>query len=467
MVIGGGPAGYVAAIRASQLGMITACVEARPALGGTCLNEGCIPSKALLDSSERYYEACHVLGDHGIRAAEVELNLGQMMQRKDKIVKQLTQGVKGLLRGNKVDVIHASARVGANRTVVCTDDSGNTTEYQPDAVIIASGSYPIEIPPAPVDDKFIFTSTGALEFSSVPKQLCIVGAGVIGLELGSVWARLGSEVVLLEALDDFLPMADREIARQAQRILTDQGLDIRLSCRVTETNIKNRRVQVTYQSQGEEKQLEVDALVVAVGRNPATENLLLEGSGIELDERGRVFADDYCQTTQSGVYAVGDVVRGPMLAHKGMEEGVMVVERIAGEQAEINYELIPSVIYTHPEIAWVGATEEQLKERNIPWKAGSFPFAASGRALASGEGQGMIKVLLSSEDGRLLGAHAIGPSAAELVQQADIAMEFGAIDEDLTPMIFAHPTVSEALHEAILSASGRAIHIGNTGRKRS
>ncbi|MBF2754158.1 MAG: dihydrolipoyl dehydrogenase [Gammaproteobacteria bacterium AqS3] len=460
MVIGGGPAGYVAAIRAAQLGFDTACVEARPVLGGTCLNEGCIPSKALLDSSERYAELAQ-LAEHGIAARPGRLDIPQMMARKQTVVDGLVGGVAGLLKGNGVESISARAEVLSGRRVRCTDEAGSTTEYEPDALIIAVGSVPIDIPPAPQDGELIVDSTGALSFEEVPKKLAVIGAGVIGLELGSVWSRLGSEVVLLEALDDFLPAADRPIARLAERIFRGQGLDIRLGCRVTATQAGKTGVRVSYQQGDAEESIRVNRVVVAVGRRPATDGLLGEGCELALDERGAIVVDEHCATPVPGVYAVGDAVRGPMLAHKGMEEGVMVAERLAGELTELNYDLVPSVIYTHPEIAWVGATEVDLKARGVQVSSGQFPFAASGRALASGDSQGQVRVLLGADDDRLLGAHVIGPGAAELVQQAAIAMEFGACGEDLASMMFSHPTVSEALHEGTLAAHGRALHVLN------
>ena len=471
VVIGAGPGGYVAAIRAAQLGLKTLCVEkgknkfGKPFFGGTCLNVGCIPSKALLDSSHKFAEAQHGLEVHGIKTGEVSIDVAAMIKRKDEIVKQLTGGIGQLFKANGVDAMEGAGKVLSGKRVEVTKADGSSEIVEADHVVIAAGSVPTQIPPAPIDQDVIVDSTGALEFTAVPKRLGVIGAGVIGLELGSVWARLGSEVVVLEALEEFLPLVDRQIAKEAEKTLRKQKLDIRLGARVTGTEIKNNQVTVAFTDGSGDKKETFDKLIVAVGRRPQSQNLLAPDSGVELDERGFIFVNEYCETEMPGIYAIGDIVRGPMLAHKGMEEGVMVAERIAGKKAAMNYELIPSVIYTHPEIAWVGKNEEQLKAEGVGYHIGVFPFAASGRALAAAETGGMVKLIAHAETDRLLGAHIIGPSAAELVQQIAIAMEFGSSAEDLGLMVFSHPTLSEAVHEAALAVHGHAIHIARKSRK--
>ncbi|USE34423.1 dihydrolipoyl dehydrogenase [Endozoicomonas sp. SCSIO W0465] len=472
VVIGAGPAGYVCAIRAAQLGLKTACIEkwsddkGKARLGGTCLNVGCIPSKALLDSSHKYIEAKEDFVRHGIMHSGVEIDVPAMLARKDKIVNQLTSGVTGLFKANGVTLLEGAGKVLSGKQVELTRADGSVEAVDAANVVIATGSRPIEIPPTPLTDGLIVDSTGALEFQEVPKRLGVIGAGVIGLELGSVWGRLGSEVVVLEAQDKFLPLADQQIAKESRKIFAKQGLDIRLGARVTGSEVKGKEVEVTYQdANGDEQKLSFDKLIVAVGRRPFTENLLAADSGVNLDERGFIFVDDHCVTDVPGVYAIGDVVRGPMLAHKGSEEGIMVAEIIAGQKAQMNYDLIPSVIYTHPEVAWVGKTEEEVKASGEEYKVGTFPFAASGRALAANDSHGMVKVIADKVTDRILGVHVVGPSAAELVQQGVIAMEFAASSEDLALTIFSHPTLSEALHEAVLAVDGHAIHIANRKRR--
>ena len=472
VVIGSGPAGYVAAIRAAQLGLKTACVEknrnkaGKVALGGTCLNVGCIPSKALLDSSYKYHEAKDAFDVHGISTGKVSIDVPEMIKRKDAIVDQLTGGVGGLFKANGVTAIEGYGKVLAGKKVQVTAEDGSTSTLEAENIIIAAGSVPVEIPPAPIDQEVIVDSTGALEFQSVPKRLGVIGAGVIGLELGSVWARLGSEVVVLEALDSFLPAMDQQIAKEAAKVFKTQGLDIRLGARVTDTEISRKKVKVSYTLNDEEKDETFDKLIVCVGRRPLSNGLLAADSGVNLDERGFIFVNDHCETDAPGIYAVGDIVRGPMLAHKGSEEGVMVVERIAGHKVSMNYDCIPSIIYTHPEIAMVGATEEQLKADGVPYKSGSFPFVASGRALAANDTTGMVKILAHEETDRILGCHIIGPSAADLVQQIVIAMEFGSSAEDIALTVFGHPTLSEAVHEAALAVDGRAIHMPNRKKRK-
>ena len=466
IVIGSGPAGYVAAIRASQLGLKTACIEksfdadGNSQLGGTCLNVGCIPSKALLDSSHRYSDATNHFSNHGIEVSKPKLDIAKMMERKNKIVTQLTAGVTGLFKANKVTQILGHAKIIDSTHIEVTSKDGSQT-LETKNIVIATGSSPINISVAEVNNKNIVDSTGALEFDSVPKKLGIIGAGVIGLELGSVWSRLGSEVTVLEAMDEFLPMADKRIAKDVLKEFNKQGLNINLGCKVTSAISNKKDITVTYENNGTTTELKVDKLIVAVGRRPNTENLLDKNCGLSIDEKGFIPVNDFCETNVQNIWAVGDVVRGPMLAHKASEEGIMVVERIAGKHAEMEYDLVPSVIYTHPEVAWVGQTEEDLSAAGIEFKTGSFPFAASGRALASGESTGFIKVIADKKTDTILGVHAFGPSAADIVQQGVVAMEFGASAEDLGLTIFSHPTVSEALHEAALAVNGQAIHIGN------
>ena len=469
VIIGGGPAGYVAAIRASQLGLSVACVESmsdeegNQRFGGTCLNVGCIPSKALLDSSQRFYEASNDLSKHGIDTGTVKLDISAMMQRKDKVVDQLVGGISGLFKANKVTPIQGHGKILSGKRVEITN--GDSTEIiEAKNIILATGSKPIEIDSAKFDDTNIVDSTGALEFKAVPKKLGIIGAGVIGLELGSVWARLGSQVTMLEAMPDFLPMVDKKIAKEVYKEFTKQGLNIKLGCKVTNAVANKTNVNVKYEEDGSSSDEIFDKLIVCVGRAPNTQNLLSDDCGIDIDDKGFIKVDNFCSTNESGVWAVGDVVRGPMLAHKGSEEGVMVAERIAGKHTAVNYDLVPSVIYTHPEVAWVGKNEEELKAEGIEYKSGSFPFAASGRALATDESVGSVKVLADKVTDTILGIHIFGPSAAELVQQGLIAMEFGSSSEDIGLTMFSHPTVSEALHEAALAANNHAIHIGNRKR---
>lgn len=472
VVIGSGPAGYVAAIRAAQLGLSVACIEkwrtadGRGINGGTCLNVGCIPSKALLDSSHRYHDTREELAVHGISTSAVKIDIAEMMARKDKIVGQLTGGIGQLFKANGVSGLFGTGKLLANRQVEYTDHDGKVSVLDAAHVILATGSLPIDIPAAPVDDKLIVDSTGALEIASVPKRLGVIGAGVIGLELGSVWGRLGSDVVLLEALEDFLAIMDKAIARETKKIFTKQGLDIRLGARVVGTQIKGKKVHVTYQSKDGTEQVEIfDKLIVCVGRKPFIDGVLAPDSGVQLDERGTVAVNQQCETSVPGVYAVGDMVRGPMLAHKGSEEGVMVAERIAGHSAQINYDIVPNVIYTHPEVASVGLTEEQVKASGDAYNVGTFPFAASGRALAANDTDGMVKIIAHADSDRILGCHIVGPSAADLVQQVAIAMEFGSSAEDLGMTVFGHPTLSETVHEAALAVNGNAIHKANRKRK--
>ena len=466
-VIGGGPAGYPAAIRAAQNGLQVVCVDewrnldGSRAFGGTCLNAGCIPSKALLESSELYHRAASEFKSHGIFVGELSVDIGTMQKRKGRIVRQLTRGIEALFKSNGVTGVRGHGRLLGGGRVEVTDPDGNVSELSAGHVVIATGSTPVELSVAPFDGEHIVDSWGALEFESVPKRLGVVGAGVVGLELGSVWQRLGAEVVILEALEEFLYMADEQIAKDALRHFRRQGLDIRLGANVQSAAVSDGAVAVKFQHGGEEQTLEVDKLIVCVGRRPFTAGLLGDESGVELDEKGFVEVDEQCRTTAPGVWAVGDVVRGPMLAHKGTEEGVMVADLIAGKIAEVNYDAIPSVIYTAPEIAWVGQTEAQLRSNGIDYKVGSFPFAANGRAKGMEQTAGMVKLLCAEEDDELLGVHIVGPVAGELIAEAVLAMEFCASGEDLQRTIHAHPTLTEAIHEASLAADNRAIHAIN------
>jgi dihydrolipoamide dehydrogenase len=472
IVIGGGPAGYHAAIRAAQSGLKTACIDkwinkqGDPAFGGTCLNVGCIPSKALLNTSHKFEDANKHFEEIGIKTTGLKIDVPAMIAKKDEIVLNLTKGVAGLLKSNGVTTFEGAAKLNAGRKVDVTSHDGKVENLEAENIIIATGSVPIAIPPCPLVDDIVVDSTGALEFQAVPKRLGVIGAGVIGLELGSVWNRLGSEVVVLEALEDFLPMADKQIAKETAKQFKNQGMDIRLGARVTGSTVKGKKVTVTYSDSEGEKTETFDKLIVAVGRRPFTEDLFAGDSGVDLDERGFVYVNDLCVTNAPGVYAVGDVVRGPMLAHKGMEECIMVAERIAGHKPMVNYDLVPSVIYTHPEVAWVGKTEQELKSAGESYNVGSFPMAASGRAMASNDTAGVIKVIADADTDRILGVHMVGGHVSELIAEAVIAMEFGSSAEDLGLTMFAHPTLSEGLHEAALAVAGHAIHIANRKKKK-
>jgi len=463
VVIGGGPAGYPAAIRAAQNKLSVACIDewknydGSHAFGGTCLNAGCIPSKALLESSELVHRAQHEFKAHGIQLGEVKFDVAAMQKRKAGIVKQSTQGILALFKSAGVTPLQGHGRLLPGLKVEFTAHDGAKRTLQAKHVILASGSQPMELKSAPFDGRHIVDSWGALEFDAVPKRLGVIGAGVIGLELGSVWRRLGAEVVVLEALPDFLPMADGQVAREALRHFKKLGLDIRLGAKVTGAKLAKGEVAVSFTDAKGEQSLAVDKLVVAIGRRPFTQGLLADGTGVEIDERGFIKVDDHCRTAAAGVFAVGDCVRGPMLAHKGKEEGVAVADAIAGLYAEVNYKVIPSVIYTAPEIAWVGLTEEQVKASGRAYKVGSFPFAASGRARAMEAPAGFCKLVAAVDDDEILGVHVVGPMAGELIAEAVLAMEYSASSEDLQRTIHAHPTLSEALHEAALAADKRAI----------
>ena len=463
VVIGAGPAGYPAAIRAGQNKLKVACVDewknfdGSLAFGGTCLNAGCIPSKALLESSELYVRAKEEFSVHGIKLGNVELDLAAMQKRRASVVKTMTGGIVALFKANGVVGIHGHGRLLPGNKVLVTAADGAERVLQAKHVVLASGSVPIRLTSVPHDGKYVIDSWNALELDAVPRRLGVIGAGVIGLELGSVWRRLGSEVTVLEALDQLLPMVDQAIAKEAQRHFKKQGLDIRLGAKVARATVVGGAVEVVYSDAQGEHTVTVDKLVVAVGRRPFTQNLLDDAAGVRLDARGFIEVDEHCRTTASNVWAVGDVVRGPMLAHKGKEEGIMVADLIAGHFGEVNYKVIPSVIYTAPEIAWVGQTEEQVKASGRPYKVGTFPFAASGRARAMEAGQGMAKIVSARDDDEVLGVHVIGPMAGELISEAVLAMEYSASTEDIQRTIHAHPTLSEAIHEAALAVDKKAI----------
>lgn len=467
VVIGGGPGGYVAAIKASQLGLKTACVEfdedssGKVKLGGTCLNVGCIPSKSLLDSSYKFQQISESFDEHGIKVSKPSYDLSKMMQRKDEIVTKLTGGVAHLFKHNKVESIHGKGKLISANEVEVTKAKGKKEILKAKNIILATGSRPINIPSVPWNGTTVVGSSGALEFNKTPKKLAIIGAGVIGLELGSVWSRLGAHVDIYEAEKSLLPMLDDDISRLIDREFRKQNLNIHLGSFVKGSKKSRKGVSLEIEIDGKVNSVDYEKVIVAVGRRPFTEDILSESINISLDEKGFVPVNDFCQTSIDNVYAVGDIVRGPMLAHKAMEEGVMVAERIAGKRMEVNYDLVPSVIYTHPEIAWVGKTEKDLKAENIDYKKGSFPFSASGRALASGDSVGFVKMLADKETDEVLGVQIFGNSASEILQQGLIGMEFSASSEDFGLTMFSHPTVSEALHEAALAVNKQAIHIGN------
>jgi dihydrolipoamide dehydrogenase len=463
IVIGAGPAGYPAAIRAAQNKLTLACVDewqntdGTYAFGGTCLNAGCIPSKALLESSELFQRAKDEFAVHGIKVGGLTLDLGTMQKRRASVVKTMTNGINTLFKANGVVGIQGHGRLLPGNKVAVKAPDGTEKTLEAKHVVLASGSVPVRLKSVPHDGRYIVDSWNALEFDAVPKRLGVIGAGVIGLELGSVWRRLGSEVIVLEALEQFLPIVDQTIAKEAQRHFKKQGLDIKLGAKVSSAAVSGNAVDVLYTDAQGEHSVQVDRLVVAVGRRPYTQELLAQGTGVELDERGFIKVDEHCRTSAPNVWAVGDVVRGPMLAHKGKEEGVMVADLIAGHYGEVNYKVIPSVIYTAPEIAWVGQTEEQVKASGRPYKIGAFPFAASGRARAMEAAAGMVKIVSAKDDDEVLGVHVIGPMAGELIAEAVLAMEYSASTEDIQRTIHAHPTLSEAIHEAALAVDKKAI----------
>ena len=466
VVIGGGPGGYVAAIRAAQLGLSTACVESESyadprgevRLGGTCLNVGCIPSKALLQSSELFEQAGHSFVMHGISTTGVKMDVATMMQRKDNIVGQLTGGIKSLFKKHKITLLPGHGRfVGREDERWQVEVAGETVDAT--HVIVATGSRARHLPGIPVDNKIICDNVGALQFDSVPKRLGVIGAGVIGLELGSVWKRLGAEVTILEALPDFLASVDQAVAKEAWKVFTKkQGLDIQLGVNITKVEVAREGVTVEYELGDEIRILQCDRLIISVGRVPHTEGLGVENVDLALDSRGYIGVDHNCRTNLPNVWAVGDVVPGPMLAHKSMEEGVMVAECIAGQKGHVNLDTVPWVIYTHPEIAWVGKTEQQLKNEGIEYRTGQIPFAANGRALGQGDTTGFVKMLACAKTDRILGVHVIGNNASELIAEAVVAMEFNASSEDIARICHAHPTLSETMHEASLAVDKRPLH---------
>jgi dihydrolipoamide dehydrogenase len=467
VVIGGGPGGYVAAIRCAQLGLNTACVDewqsidGKPSLGGTCLNVGCIPSKALLESSENFARIAHTFPAHGISVTGAAIDIAAMQARKAKIVKTLTGGIEILLKKNKVTRLHGHGRfVSGNGAWQVEVESGGKSEFlEAHHVIVATGSSPRVLPVAPFDHERVVDSAGALSFEEVPAKLGVIGAGVIGLELGSVWRRLGAEVTVLEAGDVFLPAADEQIAAEALKQLTKQGLKIQAGVKIGAVKAGKNNVTVEYEGKDGKAKESFDRLLVAVGRVPNTAGLGADRVGLKIDPRGFIEVDGHCRTNLPKVWAVGDVVRGPMLAHKASEEGVMVAELIAGQAGHVNYDAIPCVIYAAPEIAWVGKTEQALKQAGIAYNKGQFPFAANGRAHAMVETAGFVKFLADAKTDRLLGVHIIGPSASELIAEAVVAMEFAASSEDIARIVHAHPSLSESLHEAALGVAKRAIHI--------
>lgn len=467
VVIGGGTGGYPAAIRAGQLGMKVACINAwlnrdgKPAYGGTCLNAGCIPSKALLESSEMFHKATHELAIHGVKVSDVTMDIAAMQTRKGKITAGLTGGIGALFKANGVIGMEGFAKLLGKGQVEYTSHAGEKKVLEAKHIIVATGSEPVNLKIAPFDHERICDSWDALDFTEPPARLGIIGAGVIGVELGSVWARLGSKVTILEALPTFLPMVDQTIAKDAQRQFTKQGLDIRLGAKVSAAKNTGKEVVVDYEMGGEKKTETFDKLIVAVGRKPYTEGLGAKEIGLDLDERGFLKVDKHYQTNIPGIYGSGDVIGGLMLAHKAIEEGIALVEQLHGEHTEVNYDVVPSVIYTAPEVAWVGLTEEQAVAKGHTVKIGTSPFAANGRAKALEAATGTIKVVSDAKNDRILGVHMVGPYVSEVLQSVVVALEFGATTADLQLTMHGHPTLAEALHEAYLAVDGRAIHAIN------
>lgn len=461
VIIGGGPGGYVAAIRAAQLGMKVVCVEKRGALGGTCLNIGCIPSKALLHSSELYAQAQHGLADNGVEVGDLRLDLAKMMARKDKVVSDLTKGVEFLFKKNKIDYIRGTGRVPEPGTVAVESADGGSEILNASSIIIATGSQPMLLPGLEIDEERVVSSTGALAFDKVPKSMIVIGAGVIGLELGSVWSRLGAQVTVLEFLDHILPGMDREITKQAQRVLTKQGLKFQLSSKVTGAKQTKSSVTVSYEPTGggDARSVKAEVVLVAIGRAPYTEGLGLDELGVKRDGRGFIQVDERFQTSVPGIHAIGDCIPGPMLAHKAEEDGVVCVEMLAGQSGHVDYNRVPCVVYTWPEIAGVGQTEEQLKERGSDYRVGKFPFQANSRSRATGDTDGLVKILADARNDRVLGVHILGPMAGDLLQEAVIAMEFGVTSEDIARTVHHHPGMGEAVKEAALAVAGRAVHV--------
>ena len=461
VVIGGGPGGYVAAIRAAQLGLKVACVEKRGTLGGTCLNVGCIPSKALLHSSHNYEAAGHHFAEHGIKIGKIELDLAAMMARKAKVVSDNTKGIEFLFKKNKVTYVIGAGKIAAAGQVDVTDKDGKKSALTAKAIIIATGSEVTPLPGVEIDEKTIISSTGALELAAVPKHLVVIGAGVIGLELGSVWRRLGADVTVVEFLDRALPLHDGEISKQMQRILEKQGMKFKLSTKVTGAKVSKGHATLTLEpaAGGATEELKADAVLVAIGRRPFTDSWGAKEAGVEIDKRGFIVVDKHFQTAVKGVFAIGDVIGGAMLAHKAEEEGVALAEMLAGQHGHVNYDAIPGVVYTWPEVANVGQSEEQLKAAGVAYKVGKFPFTANGRARAMGDIDGFVKILADAKTDRVLGAHIIGPNAGDLIAEVVLGMEFAAASEDIARTCHSHPGLGEAVKEACLAVDGRAIHI--------
>ncbi len=464
VVIGAGPAGYVAAIRAAQLGMSVACIDQwldkkdKPSLGGTCLNAGCIPSKALLESSELVYRAHHEFADHGLMISDSKLDLARMLKRKDSIVSELTVGIGSLFKANGVTGFAGRGEVVDSGEVAFTDHDGGQESFSADHIIIASGSEPVALDIAAFDNDRILDSAGALDIDEVPKKLGVIGAGYIGVELGSVWSRLGSEVTLLEALDEFLPIADRQVAAEGLKLFSKQGLDVQLGARVTSAKVNKKSVKVEYSQGDDNHSVTFDRLIVAVGRRPYSKGLGAENLSLEFDDKGCISVNDDYRTSLPGVYAVGDVIGSPLLAHKGMEEGAAVAEILAGQKPRVNYDVIPSVVYTAPEIAWVGRGEAAIKAAGIDYRTGQIPFLANGRAKALGQQAGFVKMIADANTDEILGVHMIGPYVSELVAEMVVAMEYQAAREDIARIIHGHPTLSESVHEAALAVASRPIH---------
>jgi dihydrolipoamide dehydrogenase len=460
IVIGGGPGGYVCAIRAAQLGLKTACVESRATLGGTCLNVGCIPSKALLQASEKYEEAMHSFKDFGIAVGDLALDLKGMLKHKDKTVEANVKGVEFLFKKNKIDWLKGHGALQGGGRVEVTGE-GEPETYTAKNVVIATGSTYVDLPGLEIDEKKIVSSTGALDLPKVPKHMVVVGGGYIGLEMGSVWLRLGAKVTVVEFLDRIVPNMDGEIGKQFQRILGKQGMEFKLGTKVTGAKTTRQGVTLTVEPAkgGEAEEIKCDVVLVAIGRKPFTEGLGLEAAGVETDDKGRIETDGHWKTSAEGVYAIGDVIAGPMLAHKAEEEGVAVAERLAGLPGHVNYMTVPGIVYTWPEVASVGPTEEELKAQGVDYKIGKFPFTANGRARAAGATDGFVKILADARTDKILGAHILGPEAGTLIHEVVVAMEFGGSAEDLGRSFHGHPTLNEAVKEAALAVDGRPLHI--------
>ena len=458
VVIGGGPGGYVCAIRLSQLGIKTACIESRGSLGGTCLNIGCIPSKSLLNLSEEFHKV-KSLSNKGIEVGEVKLNLNKMMKSKDKAVTVLTKGVEFLLKKNKVKYFKGHGSFKSKNEINIKDADNNETTISADNIVIATGSIPVSLPGINFDEKIILSSTGALEIQKVPKKMIVVGGGYIGLEMGSIWLRLGAEVHVVEFLDHITPGMDMEISQEFMKILKKQGMKFHMQHKVKKIEKNNKGAVVsTIDKDGNNKDFDCDVVLISVGRKPNTHGLNIKAAGVELDDKQRIKTDKNFKTNQNNIYAIGDVITGPMLAHKAEDEGIAVAENIAGQSGHVNYDTIPGVVYTTPEVASIGKTEEQLKEKNVDYKIGKFSFMANSRAKAIDDVEGFVKILADAKTDRVLGAHLIGPHAGELIGEIGIAMEFGASSEDIARTCHAHPTFSEAVKEAALSVDKRAIH---------